>query len=149
MTKVIQNIYATCVVYQDVGLLICGNSGCGKSSLALSLIDKGAYLVSDDRTDLFEKNGVLYAKAPPLLYNLMEVRHIGLVSGWPIKKETPIHCIIRLCETEPNRLPITTKENLCGYEIMSFSLKQYDFALTSKINTVIQVIKNKLILKSV
>ena len=147
MTNVIHTIYATCVVYQEVGLLICGKSGCGKSSLALSLIEKGAYLVSDDRTDLFDKDGVLYAKAPSLLYDLMEVRHIGLVSGWPTKKETPIHCIIHLCETEPNRLPINIKENLYGYEIMSFSLNQYDFALTSKINTVIQIVKNKLILK--
>ena len=148
MTNVIHNIHATCVVYQDVGLLICGESGSGKSSLALSLIDKGGYLVSDDRTDLFEKDGVLYAKAPSLLFDLMEVRHIGLISGWPVKTQAPIHCIIRLCETEPNRLPINIKEKLCGYEIMSFTLNKYDFALTSKINTVIQIVKNKLILKS-
>jgi HPr kinase/phosphorylase len=149
MTNVIQNIYATCVVYQDVGLLICGQSGSGKSSLALSLIEKGAYLVSDDQTVLFEKNGVLHAKAPSLLFDLMEVRHIGLVSGWPTKNETPIHCVIHLCETEPNRLPLTVKERLCGHDLMSFSFYKYDLALTNKINTVIQIVKNKLILKSI
>lgn len=149
MTKIIQNIYATCVVWQDIGLLICGESGSGKSSLALSLIEQGGFLVSDDRTDLFEKDGVLYGKAPPLLFGTLEVRHIGLVSGWQTKTETPIQCIIRLCETEPNRLPITVTERFCGYEIMSFSLYKYDFTLTSKINTVIQIVKNKLILKSV
>ena len=49
----IQNIHASCVAAGSGGVLILGNSGQGKSDLALRLIDKGARLVADDRCDIW------------------------------------------------------------------------------------------------
>ena len=45
-----KTIHATSVVIEDSGVLIVGNSGLGKSDLALRLIDSGATLISDDIT---------------------------------------------------------------------------------------------------
>ena len=47
------NIHAGCVMLGRKGVLLLGPSGAGKSELALRLIDDGARLVADDRTDLF------------------------------------------------------------------------------------------------
>src|SRR3546814_13743382 len=47
----IVNIHASCVAAGNGGVLILGNSGQGKSDLALRLIDRGARLVADDRSE--------------------------------------------------------------------------------------------------
>ena len=52
---------ATSVSIDGIGLLIEGAPKTGKSSLALSLIDEGAKLISDDLTFLSLKNNKLYA----------------------------------------------------------------------------------------
>jgi HPr kinase/phosphorylase len=84
------NIHATCVVLaraaptfgarHDAGVLIMGKSGAGKSDLALRLIERGAILVADDRTDLLLTGGSLIARAPANLRGLMEVRGVGIVA---------------------------------------------------------------------
>src|SRR3546814_6063070 len=51
----IVNIHASCVAAGNGGVLILGQSGQGKSDLALRLIDRGARLVADDRCDVWHE----------------------------------------------------------------------------------------------
>src|ERR1700675_5067251 len=67
----------------DVGVLIMGESGAGKSDVALRLIAMGARLLSDDQTALYAHEGHIYAEAPPTLSGLMEVRGVGIVNLTP------------------------------------------------------------------
>lgn len=83
------NIHASCVVLaragdafgapRDAGVLILGESGAGKSDLALRLIAMGAMLVADDRCDLFVSSDVLRAAVPRTLAGMIEVRGVGIV----------------------------------------------------------------------
>ena len=50
-------VHATCIEVDGMGVLLRGPSGSGKSDLALRLIDGGARLVADDRTDLAVEDG--------------------------------------------------------------------------------------------
>ena len=73
------NIHATCISYQDNGILLIGPSGSGKSDVALQMImNKHALLVADDRTDIEEKDGRLIASCPEAISGMMEVRGLGL-----------------------------------------------------------------------
>jgi hypothetical protein len=82
------NLHASCVVLaqagpklgapEDAGVLLLGESGSGKSDLALRLIAMGALLVADDRTVLWVEEGVLLGRAPPTLEGLIEVRGLGI-----------------------------------------------------------------------
>ena len=51
-----RTIHSTSVVIEDSGVLIVGDSGSGKSDLALRLIDSGATLISDDIITICKKN---------------------------------------------------------------------------------------------
>ena len=64
----------------DAGVLILGRSGAGKSDLALRLIERGAILVSDDRTELFLQKGTMMARPPAAIRGLMEVRGLGILA---------------------------------------------------------------------
>ena len=57
-------LHASSVMIEGRVLLLAGQSGRGKSDLALRLIDRGAQLVSDDYTELVARNGILYASPP-------------------------------------------------------------------------------------
>lgn len=74
------NVHATCVAIGTKGVLILGGSGAGKSDLALRLIDHGASLVADDRTELYVARGRLCARAPKSIAGLMEVRGLGVIA---------------------------------------------------------------------
>ncbi|MCB2102876.1 MAG: HPr kinase/phosphatase C-terminal domain-containing protein [Rhodobacterales bacterium] len=74
-----QQIHATAVDVDGVGVVLRGPSGSGKSDLALRLIDGGARLVADDRTDLTVTEGRLWAAPPPALAGGLEVRGVGLL----------------------------------------------------------------------
>lgn len=75
-------IHATCVcLKENYGVLLMGESGVGKSSLALSLIDNGANLVADDQCILYTnpQKSLLYAKPPVALAGILEIYGVGLV----------------------------------------------------------------------
>jgi hypothetical protein len=97
------NIHASCVAIDRRGVLILGDSGAGKSDLALRLIDGGAKLVSDDRTDLYIARGRLCARAPKSIAGLIEVRGLGIIA-MPFVKNVPLALAIKL-GAPPKRLP--------------------------------------------
>jgi HPr kinase/phosphorylase len=97
------NIHAGCVLVGRKGVLLLGPSGAGKSGLALRLIDEGARLVSDDRTDLFVKDGKLQARAPASIAGLMEVRGLGIIA-LPHAPSATVALAVQLGKM-PERLP--------------------------------------------
>ncbi len=56
-------LHGSTVVIGDKTVLVCGDSGTGKSTLAMSLIDKGGKLLADDISvlDADENDGCIYA----------------------------------------------------------------------------------------
>src|SRR5690606_18170052 len=72
-------IHATCVVIGEIGVILRGPSGSGKSDLALRLVDTGGLLVADDQVFLSVENGALVARAPPTISGKLEVRGLGIV----------------------------------------------------------------------
>ena len=97
------NIHASCVALGGKGVLLLGASGVGKSDLALRLVDGGARLVADDRSELWLKNGVLFARAPATIAGLIEVRGLGIIA-LPYSRQVPVALAVRLGQSDA-RLP--------------------------------------------
>ncbi len=108
-------------VFMDVlgmGVLISGESGLGKSELALELISRGHGLVADDVVEFVRVSGnAIEGRCPPLLQNLLEVRGLGLLDIRTIFGETSVRRKMRLklivklekrsdMENEAQRLPL-------------------------------------------
>ncbi len=99
------NIHASCILLArageafaapaDAGVLLLGNSGAGKSDVALQLIARGAVLVADDRVELFDREGTLWARPARALAGLIEARGLGIVS-LPHAPEARVALAVRL-----------------------------------------------------
>lgn len=69
----------TAVAIDGRALLLCGKPGCGKTSLALQLIDRGAGLIGDDGVTLSVQDGIMIASPPPNIAGKLEIRGVGIV----------------------------------------------------------------------
>jgi HPr kinase/phosphorylase len=113
-----------------MGVLISGESGLGKSELALELISRGHGLVADDVVE-FNRTGpaAIDGRCPALLQNLLEVRGLGLLDIKTIFGETAVRRKMRLklivhlvrrstMESEYERLPLEAlNQNVLGLPI--------------------------------
>lgn len=61
------------------GVIIKGDSGIGKSEIALELVKRGHLLVADDAVELYRLGQKIVGKAPEVLSNLLEIRGIGVI----------------------------------------------------------------------
>jgi len=65
----------------SIGVLVTGDSGAGKSELALELISRGHRLVADDAPEFTQiAPDVLDGTCPELLQDLLEVRGLGVLN---------------------------------------------------------------------
>ncbi|MCX2724383.1 HPr kinase/phosphorylase [Roseibium salinum] len=106
-----QSVHATCVVVGTHGVLIRGDAGSGKSSLAETLLEaaraKGnfAALVADDRVLLDAERDRVLARVPETIQGMIEVRGVGLEE---IAFE-PVACVDLIVDLKPpeaiDRLP--------------------------------------------
>lgn len=95
-------VQATAVVIDGRAIMIVGRPGAGKSTLALSLIDRGAVLIGDDGVSLRQSKGGIEACPPPNIAGKLEIRGIGIVE-LPVTT-APLSLVLEL-EGKPERLP--------------------------------------------
>ena len=117
------NLHAGCVVLGTSGVLICGASGSGKSSLALKLIaqtradGKFAALVCDDQTLLAGKNGQLIARCPLSIAGKVEIRGHGIVD-MPNLPSSIVHLVVELVTLKKtDRMPKRQSTTISGIEL--------------------------------
>lgn len=73
-------IHGSFVDVYGVGMLFAGDSGIGKSEIALDLVERGHRLVADDATMLTKKReSILMGTGSSLVKHLVEIRGLGLI----------------------------------------------------------------------
>jgi HPr kinase/phosphorylase len=83
----LSNRLAPCITRSGVmleiygeGVLLQGESGVGKSEVAIELIKRGHRLIADDAVEIRQTNhGELEATAPEIIRHYMELRGIGII----------------------------------------------------------------------
>ena len=73
------NVHGVLMNVFGKGVLIIGESGMGKSEVALELILRGHALIADDRVDISRVKDSIWGTAPYLLKGMLEIRGIGII----------------------------------------------------------------------
>ncbi len=74
-----KTMHAVMMDIYGVGVMICGESGIGKSELALELIRRGHMLVADDCVEVYRIHNDIICTPPPVLRNMLEIRGVGVI----------------------------------------------------------------------
>ena len=142
------NIHGTLISVDGKGVLLKGESGCGKSDLALRFIKtENAKLVADDRVDvdvdIIDNN--LIGKAPLILKNKLEVRNIGIIEDLDTVEQEDIFLCVELVKNRESleRLPQEEFEIILDKKIPKIKLYAFDCSTICKILVKISSIINK------
>ncbi len=126
-------LHGTAVKVNGEGVLLLGESGCGKSDLALRLLDRGHQLIADDVVLLKLEKGVLLARPAEAIEKTIECRGIGLIEVASIGA-TPISLLIRLVDADSvPRLPEFETESLLGLTVRRLYLCAYEVSAPLKV----------------
>jgi len=98
-----QMVHGTAISIGGHGVLIMGESGNGKSDLALRLIDRGAILISDDVVFLETRDNAPILTVAPNIAGKIEVRGVG-IANVDFIASAPLRLVIEFVDA-PDRLP--------------------------------------------
>ena len=133
-----KTIHATAVVIRNQCVLLRGPSGAGKSDLALRLIDGGAMLVADDRTELIREEGDLIARCPSAIAGRLEVRGVGILT-FPYVSPAAVSMVVDLvAPKEVDRLPEAACVELLGEELRQISLAPFEASAPVKVRLALE-----------
>jgi HPr kinase/phosphorylase len=100
-------VHGALVQIQEVGVLLLGPSGVGKSETALELVTRGHQLVADDVVELEVAGGRLVGRAPQSIRHYLEIRGLGILfvpelyGPRSVLTESPIDLVCRLERDRP------------------------------------------------
>lgn len=123
---------ASCVSINGAAILITGESGIGKSELALALIDRGARLISDDQVALRCEDDRLFATPAQNIGGQIEVRNLGLMPMEP-GPECPVALLVELNRVAPRWIERSDRRVILGIAIPQILLSPDSNVLPIKV----------------
>ena len=136
----LKRMHSTSVVIDDNGVLILGDSGSGKSDLALRLIDNGATLISDDISICRKKSNNIYLYCPPEIKGLLEVREIGIITV-PFVERIKLRLVVNLKSINNERFPKDSTYRILGIKIPIINIEGKNSSAVAKIKVKLNEIR--------
>ena len=130
------NIHGTLISVDGKGVLLKGESGSGKSDLALRFIkNEKAKLVADDRVDIDISDNRVIGKAPLILKGKLEVRNIGIIEDVETINQVDVFLCVELVKNREclDRLPQDEFEIILDKKIPKIKLYAFDCSTICKI----------------
>lgn len=130
-------IHGTLVEIYGDGVLIMGDSGIGKSEIALELIKKGHRFVADDGVLVNRLQNHVFGQPSEHLKNLLEVRGLGLIDVYAmygvtsVKEYCEIRYIINLTSFDNIKTNNRLQSNISFESIKDVSLPKITLPVTS------------------
>lgn len=131
------------VCVHNLGVLITGRSGIGKSESALELIRRGFFLVADDGITITRGSDNLSAEAPELTRNIIEVKGVGVIDVEDFRRDSvfnrkSIDFAVDLVDFDPEvhlaRIEIESTEWTClGVDVTKYSVPVLDNRETANV----------------
>ena len=126
-------VHATAVAIDAGAVLLRGPPGCGKSDLALRLIDGGARLIADDQAALQREEDRVIVRAPAKIAGLIEVRGVGILR-LDTFLEAPLALVVDLVPAaQVERLPEPRWETLLGLAVPLIALAPFEASAAAKL----------------
>ncbi len=139
MAAASEQVHGSAVSIDRAGVLITGESGSGKSDLALRLIDECAELIADDRVDLYAIDGNLLAGAPDTIAGLLEVRGVVIVE-LPHTNDIPVRLVIELVPPEDiERLAEPADIEVLGLALPLVRLNPFEASAPAKVRIALKL----------
>lgn len=96
-------LHGVFIEVMGLGVFLVGESGIGKSELALELLSRGHRLIADDACEFFRVGpDTLQGRCPDILCDFLEVRGLGILNiramfgETAVRREKTLHLIVRL-----------------------------------------------------
>jgi HPr kinase/phosphorylase len=144
MADMHHNMHGTAISINGHGVLILGESGTGKTDLALRLIDRGALLICDDRVIVDSSSSIPMLRQAPNIKGIIEVRGIGLIT-----LDTKEYAPLRLCvllNVVPDRLPDEHAAHECaGFSIPKIALDAFTASAPIKLEIALKSVVDRAI----
>lgn len=115
------------------GALILGESGAGKSDLALRALAAGWRLVADDYSLVWTSGGRLWARAPDAIRDRMEVRGLGVVPQAALAL-APLCLAVRCEAAHPERMPEPEFLRLVGTDLPLVRLRPFEASAVARLD---------------
>ena len=122
------------------GVLIRGQSGIGKSDLALRLLARGFRLVADDRVLLFVSQGRLYGRAPKPLEGLIEIRGLDVVAVGALRLCRIFLAVDCVPSARLERVPDPAVSLLLDVQVPTVQVCPTEFSAPAKLCRAIEVL---------
>ncbi|MDI6776879.1 MAG: hypothetical protein QMD03_06510 [Syntrophales bacterium] len=110
-----------------IGIIITGNSGIGKTTCGLKLVERGHTWIADDAVEIEKRNGdVLYGRGHGLTRHLVEIKGVGVVrakeflGAAAVGDETVIDIMVEFEKASSNRKTkdgSVARKNIMGVQL--------------------------------
>ena len=104
------NVHGVLVDVLEIGILILGKSGIGKSECALDLVQRGHQLVADDVIEIYKESPTkLVGRGSELIKHHMEIRGLGIINVEDlfgisaVRGRKTLDLVVELVEWKENR----------------------------------------------
>ncbi|WP_395628711.1 HPr kinase/phosphorylase [Sphingorhabdus sp.] len=137
-----QMIHGTAISIGGHAVMIMGESGSGKSDLALRLIDRGAILISDDVVFLKTRDNTPILTVAPNIAGKIEVRGVGIFDVDFIAS-APLRLVIEFVDA-PDRLPEDiARTNIGDYVVPVSRLNPFEQSSAIKVEYALRAVLDR------
>ena len=134
-----QMMHGTAISIGGHAVLIMGESGSGKSDLALRLIDRGAILISDDVVFLETRDNAPLLTVAPNIAGKIEVRGVG-IANVDFLASAPLRLVVEFVDS-PNRLPEDiARTNIGDYFVPVSKLNPFEQSSAIKVEYALRAV---------